>query len=1043
MTSERWSCSKNIFLKVIQFSFRRPKIILLSTLLILFVSIPLLKGLWIDTDFVRLIDSGNPVFKTYIENKKLFGETAPLIIFFDAEKPEGVDWDSLIRDLSQSISSWDDVVYQSDPVSHFSRAEPAGMRLRAALLNSEGPAFQTFLSRFDRESIYRQVQRTRNRLITVSDPVLREQISMDVLNVIPLVRPFFDKRMTDELEKFRRMLVLQPEGATEDTAYCMELTSRVNRLCERVLDEKGLSGNITARLAGLHALTAQSAEVLKRDMMVITLVSALLLISVLSLTLRPFRIALICFIPLIISIIFMLLVARLFFNPVYFLTIGFAAIVLGLGLDIGLHLTGRLTAFMRKFSLEEAVCRAASECGPPVFIGIVSTSVAFAALLTTGKSGIMQFACLTIIGLLMTMGLTFLLFPALIRMLFSRGGTDLHKGKLRILPARFFNFLIRHKRIVFSAGLILILVSVPFAMKFSLDTRVENLYPKNLGVWETMEILEDRLNTAFTSAVQVSIDAPTIEEALAEQRRLDAVLTQAVDNGYLALIDSPASVFPYSVNPEVFKGAESKIKEQRDTFFAAMRENRLKIREKHRLYYDILERSARFPGNILNRSRQYPELMNYAAETDSGVRLQTYIWPSTTLTGNHSFSPRSADYVAGLLEPIHLPQNVKAAATSSADMLEKIQIQVKRDFFRISWLALALVILSVGLFFKRFKETVSALVPLSGAVILMLALIVILNVPVTPAAIAFGAIVFGIGIDDAVHILARVKQKKKDAGKVLTEIGPVITLTTISTAVGFGSLMLSSHPVVSSIGKAVSIGVLACWLFTVLLLPAIVTQGGKKIFKLGLIILIGLGSGGLGFGNEQKAEKILSKLRDKMQETEAVSCTFSQVKRIRQLEGNLNLNGTMLFQKPHFLKIEMRGDANVDIYVREQTVTLVDHDLEEIEHYHFDELARSEHWMSPMLIIFDMDEVEEMFELSMTGGSQKEILRMSPRKKYHHIQNIDMRIDEFQRIRWLRVRYENGDMTDTKFQDWEKRKRISEDQFRYSPKEKREKEKPK
>ena len=196
------------------------------------------------------------------------------------------------------------------------------------------------------------------------------------------------------------------------------------------------------------------------------------------------------------------------------------------------------------------------------------------------------------------------------------------------------------------------------------------------------------------------------------------------------------------------------------------------------------------------------------------------------------------------------------------------------------------------------------------------------------------------------------------------------------------------------------------------------------MFKLGLILLIGLGSGGLGFGYDQKAEKILSKLRDKMKETKAVSCTFSQVKRIRQVDGNLHLSGTILFQKPHFMRIEMRGDANVDIYVREQTVTLVDHDLEEVEYHHFNELARSEHWMSPMLIIFDLDEVEEMFEFTMTGGSRKEILRMIPRKKYHHIENIDMRVDEFQRIRWLRIRYKNGDMTDTKFRDWEKRKKI-------------------
>ena len=64
---------------------------------------------------------------------------------------------------------------------------------------------------------------------------------------------------------------------------------------------------------------------------------------------------------------------------------------------------------------------------------------------------------------------------------------------------------------------------------------------------------------------------------------------------------------------------------------------------------------------------------------------------------------------------------------------------------------------------------------------------------------------------------------------------------------------------------------------------------------------------------------------------EAVACGIEQVKTIEQFEGGIRLEGSLLYQKPHFIKLELGGDENISLFSDGETVSLVDRDLEEVE----------------------------------------------------------------------------------------------------------------
>jgi hypothetical protein len=83
-------------------------------------------------------------------------------------------------------------------------------------------------------------------------------------------------------------------------------------------------------------------------------------------------------------------------------------------------------------------------------------------------------------------------------------------------------------------------------------------------------------------------------------------------------------------------------------------------------------------------------------------------------------------------------------------------------------------------------------------------------------------LIVGIGIDDGIHIVHRWGQdSKENLSMVLNRIGRAIVLTSLTTTIGFGSLVSSHYPGLRSIGWVTALGILTCLLATLILLPAV------------------------------------------------------------------------------------------------------------------------------------------------------------------------------------------------------------------------------
>ena len=89
--------------------------------------------------------------------------------------------------------------------------------------------------------------------------------------------------------------------------------------------------------------------------------------------------------------------------------------------------------------------------------------------------------------------------------------------------------------------------------------------------------------------------------------------------------------------------------------------------------------------------------------------------------------------------------------------------------------------------------------------------------------------ILGIGIDYGVHILHRWRYEgKSKIWIVFSSTGKAILLTSVTTMLAFGSLVFSIWRGFGQLGGALFLGVGACFLTTVIILPGIIGILGKK-----------------------------------------------------------------------------------------------------------------------------------------------------------------------------------------------------------------------
>jgi predicted RND superfamily exporter protein len=91
----------------------------------------------------------------------------------------------------------------------------------------------------------------------------------------------------------------------------------------------------------------------------------------------------------------------------------------------------------------------------------------------------------------------------------------------------------------------------------------------------------------------------------------------------------------------------------------------------------------------------------------------------------------------------------------------------------------------------------------------------------------FAVVTFvGIGVDYGIHLVQRYREEG-DAARAIEDLAPVILVAAGITVLGYGTLVASSYPPLRSIGLVSAVSVAALAIASVVVLPALLTEGRR------------------------------------------------------------------------------------------------------------------------------------------------------------------------------------------------------------------------
>ena len=173
------------------------------------------------------------------------------------------------------------------------------------------------------------------------------------------------------------------------------------------------------------------------------------------------------------------------------------------------------------------------------------------------------------------------------------------------------------------------------------------------------------------------------------------------------------------------------------------------------------------------------------------------------------------------------PDGIQTRATGSMALYDIHDRALNEDHIRIQLMAYVLVGAMAVIIFRRPSAIfVAASGPVTGVVWSMGWLRLLGESENELAKIILPVMIIMIGYTDGVHIVVRIRQMRA-AGASLRDavfdavqlVGPACLLTSITTAIGFGSLMISNSSTIAGFGRASAIGVIVTFLAVILVIP--------------------------------------------------------------------------------------------------------------------------------------------------------------------------------------------------------------------------------
>ncbi|MBA3044441.1 MMPL family transporter, partial [archaeon] len=194
--------------------------------------------------------------------------------------------------------------------------------------------------------------------------------------------------------------------------------------------------------------------------------------------------------------------------------------------------------------------------------------------------------------------------------------------------------------------------------------------------------------------------------------------------------------------------------------------------------------------------------------------------------------PRGADQTDVLGRAEKATKNTALCSmtvTGQPAIMKSVQERTFVEFAKIVPLMFILLTLVLFFFHRTFKLVVIALLPMLYAILITFGFLGMVKdyVIIAPQVILVAPLLVAFGIGDSLFISNRFAEEKIEDTRERTiysvkSVQRAIFLTSITTTLGFASLMIGTLKPLFTLGLALAVGIMVCWIMTVTLVPCLI-----------------------------------------------------------------------------------------------------------------------------------------------------------------------------------------------------------------------------
>ena len=563
---------------------------------------------------------------------------------------------------------------------------------------------------------------------------------------------------------------------------------------------------VTIGFAGGVPVTLAEHGALSRGILLSTIITFLLVSLVLFLHLRSIRMLLLLAINIVIATVVSFGVAALTVGHLNAATAFLGAIIAGNGVNYGILLVARYLEERRTQNVEPALATAIGGTLIPTLVASLGAAIAYGALGATKFRGFADFALIGGLGMLVCWISSYVLLPAAI-LRFARTTTREPSLMFGRIVERVFGFR-RPVLVAAIAGLVTVAACVVSWRYLTSDpyeydmTQLRSESPDAIAAREWLALSDETFGKGLAGlAGQTFVAVHSADQVPATVDELRALGKRETIVGPVASI---LDVIPPEQDAKLALLAEirTQIDEVADQLDDDTRAELLALRPADNL-------AAITPHNLPN------ELATKLTERDGNIGLMIAVKPGD------SFDERNGRDLISFAGAVRtLSHDTKGVTVAGASLLfADVLVQIQKDGKLVTLLAALGLIIMVVTVVGRSRRAFAVLVASASGSIAMIAVCALAGLKINFLDFVALPITLGLGIDYAINIADRAT---RDPMIALRSTGGSVLVCSLTTVIGYLSLMASENLAIRGFGLASLIGEVTCMIAAFIVVPAIV-----------------------------------------------------------------------------------------------------------------------------------------------------------------------------------------------------------------------------